>query len=260
MSSTGAAQRTAGSVQLRGVRALEIVASEPTSAAELGRALSIDRSSALRLLGELERNGYVSRNPDSLRFSVTATRLKALLKVESNAKDLREVTDSVISAASDRYGEATVFAVPSAGSMVYASFKPTVHVLAVSEEVGAARPMHSSALGKAYLSTLPSAQLRLEMDRIDYTTGSAQAAKNSEQLQVRLSEIRESGYAIDWEETFVGVRCVAAAILVGGSPVGAIGVQAPAQRLDIDRLHEIGAFLKRSISKAGAGAEGAAHV
>jgi DNA-binding IclR family transcriptional regulator len=46
-----------------------------------------------------------------------------------------------------------------------------------------------------------------------------------------LKQIRQVGYAIDAEETFEGVTCVASAARIGQRVVGAIGVSGPSERL-----------------------------
>ena len=60
----------------------------------------------------------------------------------------------VLTRLQEQSGEASVLGVPANGAMVYVSFHPSQHPVAVREAVGTTRPMHASALGKAFLAAL----------------------------------------------------------------------------------------------------------
>ncbi|HLB03501.1 MAG TPA: IclR family transcriptional regulator C-terminal domain-containing protein, partial [Gaiellaceae bacterium] len=59
----------------------------------------------------------------------------------------------------------------------------------------------------------------------------------------------ERGYAVDHEETFEGVVCVAAPTRIGGALVGAAGVSGPANRLPDERVEEIAAELVERLAE-----------
>ena len=124
--------------------------------------------------------------------------------------------------------------------MVYLAFFPSSHPITLREQLGLVRPMHCSAIGKAYLSALEPADLDIQLGRIDYSEGSPAAAKGPIDLRVRLDEARNAGYAIDREETLEGGVCVAVPLRIAGALVGAVGVQAPAMRFPEARQVEIG--------------------
>ena len=89
-----------------------------------------------------------------------------------------------------------VFGVPANGTMVYLGFFPTRHMVAVSEQLGTVRPMHCSALGKAYLAALDPDALDSELGRLAYTGGTDLAAKGPLELRRRLVGAREAGFAV----------------------------------------------------------------
>jgi len=55
--------------------------------------------------------------------------------------------------------------------------------------------------------------------------------------------VRSTGYAVDRDETSVGVSCVAVPLRIGDSLIGSIGVTGPTTRLDDALLDRIGAEL-----------------
>jgi DNA-binding IclR family transcriptional regulator len=131
--------------------------------------------------------------------------------------------------------------------MTYVSYFPTTHMLSVSEGVGATRPMHCSALGKAYLSELEESALADILGQLDFVGGSSQSIRDADQLTANLAQVRRDGYALDLEETFEGVRCVAVPLKIHGLIVGAIGVTAPATRMSLARMRDLGTNLRTQL-------------
>ena len=108
--------------------------------------------------------------------------------------------------------------------------------------------MHCSALGKAYLSALDEVSLEAQLPRLSYRGGTSRAPTGPEELRQRLTQARGLGFAIDGEETFDGVVCVAVPMRIGGSLVGAAGISGPVNRLPPERVEEIARALRESLS------------
>jgi DNA-binding IclR family transcriptional regulator len=232
----------------RVVRTFEILASEPLTAAELGRKLGVNRSTALRLLTDLIDTSYVARDPETKRFAVVPSRFLNLVARQDRHTDWTQIIDPMLAEIRDETGDSTILGVPVNQTMVYLAFFPTFHVLAVSEQLGTMRPMYCSGLGKAYLSALDDDALEHELSLMSYVGGTEQAAQNSTQLRTRVMQAREDGFAFDVDETFDQVRCVAAPVRIGGSLVGAVGISGPAGRLSISRMRELGGYLVQRMS------------
>jgi DNA-binding IclR family transcriptional regulator len=67
-----------------------------------------------------------------------------------------------------RFGETAIMGVPANGTLVYLAFFPSIQVIMVRERLGTTRPMHCSALGKAYLSALDDRALDSELAVLNY--------------------------------------------------------------------------------------------
>jgi DNA-binding IclR family transcriptional regulator len=236
---------------IRGLQALDHLRECPSTASEVAHVLGVNRSTASRLLQELEAAGYVMRDPSGRRFVAAPDkfgpgRLVARLKEGHRAYDSSwgEVMHRELRRLRDELGESTMFAVPARDRMLYAAFFGTDHPIGVQESLGSARPMHASAVGKAYLSALPSALLDVVLGRLDYSGGTERAARGPFQLRDMLDEVREKHYAVDHDETFVGLSCVATPVIVDGSTlVGAAGVTGLTQRFNQERVEAFGAVL-----------------
>ena len=55
-------------------------------------------------------------------------------------------------------------------------------------------------------------------------------------LQKELGQVRVTGYAVDDREYHPGVRCIAAPVFGIGGVIASLGISAPADRMDSDRL------------------------
>jgi DNA-binding IclR family transcriptional regulator len=224
----------------RALRTIELLAAGSLTAAEVARELDVNRSTALRLLAELVATGYVARDPTTKRFATVPSKFFGLIAIREPHADWSQIIDPILSAIRDDCGDATMLGVPANGTMVYLGFFPTRHMVAVSEQLGTVRPMHCSALGKAYLSALDPDVLDTELGRLSYSGGTERAAKGPIELRRRLVEARGTGFAVDHDETFDGVTCVASPVRMRGSLIGAAGISGPSSRLPEPRIHELG--------------------
>ncbi|MDO8212283.1 IclR family transcriptional regulator [Conexibacter sp. CPCC 206217] len=237
-----------GASQLdRGLHALELLAHGPQSAAATAAALSVNRSTALRLLQVLENLGYVRRDPRSKRYAIVSERFIGM--ANGSHVDWHETINPVLERLRDEVGESTLLATPANDVMVYVSYFDCDHTVAVRERLGTVRPMHASALGRAWLSALPAAELDAALGRIDYSGGTRRAASGPLELRQRVRDARQRGWAAERGESVEGVSCVAVPAYIGEVPVGAVAISAPTGRMDDETLMRNGRLLQDAIDR-----------
>lgn len=245
---------------LRGLYVLEVLDERPASVGEIAEALAISRSSAHRLMAKLEEGGYVMREPGARRFVLGTDRFPRRQE-GAGALDGQRATDwgeaihrivghwgeaihGIVVELRDATGESAVFSVAASNRMVYVAFCPSVHPVRVEEYIGSTRPMHCSAVGKAYLAALDHQTLDIVLGRLSYAEGTPFAARGPFELRDRLVEVDELGYAVDHDECLLGLSCVATAVFVNQTVlVGAAGVTGPTQRLSKERIESYGKLL-----------------
>ncbi len=147
----------------RAFQALEALVSGPQTAASIAQVLGVNRSTALRLMSEIESLGYVVRDPDTKSYAIAPARFYPFVASHGDHLDWSMVVDPILSDLRDEFGEAAIMGVPANGTMVYLAFFSSIHVIMVRERLGTTRPMHCSALGKAYLSALDDRALDSEL-------------------------------------------------------------------------------------------------
>jgi IclR family KDG regulon transcriptional repressor len=239
---------TKSSPVLRALAVLEELAVAPRTAAEIARRFTVNRSTSLRLLNELTAGGYVTRDAVTLHYRIVPQRFYPLVSNSDDHWDVMTVVNPLLARLQKHSGEATMLGVPAPRSMVYMAYYPSVHPVAVREQIGTVRPLHTSALGKAYLSTLDPALLESELDTLTFQGGTERAPKDRDALREEVDAARERGFAYDVEETFLGVSCVAAPARIGRSVIGSIGITGPSLRMTAEALSRFGAVIVAEIA------------
>lgn len=229
----------------RAISILDLLAAgSGRTGAEVARELRVHRSTALRLLGTLERHGMVERDPRTARYSL-GRRLPQLASVVTGEFDLRSVARPVCERLAVAAGETATLDV-LAGDVIVPIEQATASTSVVSVNwLGGRYPAHCTASGKAIAAFASHAVrerlLALPLDRVTPHTITDRA-----KLAAQLDEVRHSGVARTHEELEVGLDAIAAPVFgAGGDVVAALDVSGPSHRVRtgarLDRLTAEGA-------------------
>lgn len=233
------------------MQALQLLARGPQTAAATAAALDVNRSTALRLMQLLEELGYVRRDARSKRYAIVSERFLGM--ANGSHVDWHETINPLLERLRDEVGESTLLATPANDVMVYVSYVDSDHTVTVRERLGTVRPMHASALGRAWLSALPPDELDAALGRIDYSGGTARAASGPLELRRRVEDARRRGWAAETGESVEGVSCVAVPAFIGSVAVGAIAISAPSGRMDAATLERHGQLLLDAVRRLRSG-------
>lgn len=227
----------------KGLTILETLASigrEGTTSVALGRRLGLHRTTVHRFLQTLTRRGYAEQISASDRYRLGLAALR-LASASMTGLTLRDVGIPVLEALRREAGETvqTVILDPT-GDVVTIDRLDAEHPIGLRTHIGARRPAYCSAAGKAMLA------FKSESD-VDEILARGMPARTPKtitdplQFKAQLWEVTRRGFAIDDEESMEGVRCVAAPVFdFGGRLAGAVSLLAPAMRVDLPRLLELG--------------------
>lgn len=168
------------------------------------------------------------------------------------AMDRPELLHPVLSELASTYGETAHYAELVGGEVVYlAKVAPLGQGVQMTSTVGGRNPAHCTGIGKALLAQqLPdvAAVRRWVASYGPLQPRTANTLTEPEALADDFDRIRGLGYAIDAEESELGVNCLAVPIFLGSrvEPAGAISIAALAQRRSTadlealaDRMFEI---------------------
>jgi IclR family acetate operon transcriptional repressor len=216
----------------RGLSVLEFVAKRgEVSASDAVAALGISRSATYRIIDTLRRKRYLEISPASekLRLGIRTTELGM---AAVSGVDAVRLAPSYLRALVEQTLETMFLAVVDDDAVVYIYKEEGPQAIKMSSRLGSRRPLHCTALGKAYISALPddvrpSFIRGLRLRRLTDNT-----ITDAGTLEAEISATKERGYAVDRVEVEEGVACFGAALCdYRGLPVAAISVAGPAERL-----------------------------
>lgn len=113
--------------------------------------------------------------------------------------------------------------------------------LSVRVDAGRRAPLHCTAAGKVLLAFQEPSLGRVLIDRLTLEKFTETTLTDKNALTSDLALTRARGYSISFEEHLPGVNSVAVAVAgQDGTPIGALAVLGPSQRLDNAQIHPIG--------------------
>lgn len=213
--------------------------------AEVSRELGVHRSTALRLLGTLERHGLVERDQRTAKYRL-GHRLAQLASVVTGELDLRFVARPVCEQLADAVGETVTLDV-LAGDSIEPIEQATASTSVVRVNwLGGRYPIHCTASGKVILAFGPEVvRRRLLAGPLERWTASTLTDRAA--LETQLEEARRSGFARTHEELEVGLDAIAAPVFgAQGDVVAAIDVSGPSHRLRLDERPELARMAQES--------------
>ncbi|MCG5220906.1 IclR family transcriptional regulator [Streptosporangium sp. KLBMP 9127] len=214
-------------------------ASSGVGVSELARRTGMSKSTAFRLLGMLERNAVVERVGSDYRLGLRLYDLGT--RVYAPQSD--QLRDALTPCLIDLYEHTrqTVHLATLHGTEVVYLSKLYGHRPHPPTRIGSRAPAHCTGLGKALLAYDAQAVERVLAGSLTALTEHSLSTPAA--LQAELKQIRDDGIAFDFEESVLGLACVAVPIMgPGGRAVAALSVSGAAGRMDI-RAHA--ALLRR---------------
>jgi len=208
----------------------EIVEFLGMSGAEVARELGVHRSTALRLLGTLERHALVERDPRTAKYRL-GRRLPQLARVVTGELDLRHVARPVCENLAASTGETVTLDVLDGDEIVPIEQSTGSTSFVSVNWLGRRTPAHCTASGKVILAFAPEpVRQRLLARPLEART--PRSIVDVSELDRQLAAAREGGYARTFEELEVGLDAIAAPVYsADGEVIAAMDVSGPAHRL-----------------------------
>jgi DNA-binding IclR family transcriptional regulator len=215
-------------------RALDILedlaVSGPTQLHVLARRLELPKSSLHALLRTMEGRGWVETDTTGTVYGLG---IHALL-VGSAYLDGDMVvgrTAALLDDLAQVTGETVHLARLEGSHVIFTAKRESVHPLRMFSAVGRRLPVYSTALGRSILAELPEERVRALLPTV-LEPVTSHTVTNPDQLVGLLTEVRRDGYAVEREESCLGLSCFAVALPLAGAARYAISVSVPLARLD----------------------------
>ena len=223
----------------------------PLSLHDISIQAGINKSTALRLLAHLEGEKYLRRDergayslgPKFLRLG-SDYNVQAPLR-ETARESLWELW---------RISQETVnLAVLDGLDVVYIDCLESQHDLRLVSNVGMRAVLYRTALGKALLAFQPAERCERIIKSFRFEMFTPHTVTSAFELTRELNSIRESGFAVDNEESVLGLRCIAAPILdTREIAVAAISISGPTSRITPQKTPTLGEAVKAAAREVSA--------
>ncbi|GGL10844.1 IclR family transcriptional regulator [Nocardia jinanensis] len=217
----------------RGLAILDYIALRgPSSTVDMGEALGLSRSTTYRLVDRLRESGWLAQDGPSghWRLGRAAARLASAAVV---GIELRDIAGPALRRLRNETQETVSLAVLNGISMVFIHRERGPRPVAVSDALGASRPLHSTSVGRAFLAGLPEVERTKLLDQLVLSPASPIDAISRGRLEAEIAATIERGWSRDLREFDESSCCCGAAIFDHtGLPVAAISVAGVAERME----------------------------
>jgi DNA-binding IclR family transcriptional regulator len=222
---------------------LECLAAAPLTAADISKQIGVAKPTVYRLLNTLQSRDFVAREADGTRYRLGSAAM-SLGSVAGSQGGLVSLVRPSMTGLAASFGETVNLAIMSNGQILYLDVLHSGHRLRTEIPVGSRDHLHSTALGKAILASLPEGEAKAILSTTDLVSVTPNTVTAIPALFRQFTAVRQCGYAVDHEENETGSVCIASAICgLDGRPVGALSVSGPSWRVDDQLVKVIGAEL-----------------
>lgn len=197
---------------------------------DLGKRLALPKSTVHRLASTLIDAGMLEQNAGNgkYRLGLAIFELGALVR---RKMDFSTEAKPYLMELREKTGETVHLAILDHASILYINSLESAHAVRMTLDVGMRKPAYCTAAGKVLLAFQPAETVANIL-----SSGIAERTPNTitdpVALQKELNLVRTRGYAIDDEETELGMRSVAAPVRDhNGTVIAATSVAGPSQRL-----------------------------
>lgn len=228
----------AGSL-LRGLALLTCLARErrELGLSELAGLSGLDKATTHRLARTLVSAGYLTQHPTTRSYSLGLHVLDLGFSFLASL-DVRQLALPYMRSLTERLGATVSLSILVDREVLYIE-RLSAHPVqvAVDVRIGSRLPVHCTSMGKALLAALPKTECRKIVPRLRLDAWTPKTVTSVAKLDKILDEVRTSGYALNDEETALGLRSIAAALRDRfGRPVAALNVAFSAAEYTMDDL------------------------
>ncbi|RRS00735.1 IclR family transcriptional regulator [Glycomyces terrestris] len=197
--------------------------------AELVEAVGASRSAVYRLVERLQAAEYLALADGRWRLGPAAARM-AMAAVQH--MDVFAAAPPLLRDLAARTGETVNLGVLSGGEIVFVFRELGRHAVQVRSELGARRPLHATAVGKAYLSGLSPERRDALIAGSALERFTEATVTDPDRLREELAAARRRGWTEERGEFDAGTTCFGAPVFEqSGQVAAAVSVAGPTARV-----------------------------
>jgi len=222
---------------------------KPSSLKQLAAATDLHPSTAFRILASLVEHEFVERSTSGdyrlgMKLLQLGSRVRGELDVRREAKPILEWLRNEI-------GETVNLTVREGDEVIYVERATPNRMMRVEQTIGGHAPLHVTAVGKLFLADAGAEAFFEYAKRTGLENRTPYSITDPRHLWQTIKDTLQQGYALDDQETELGVGCIAVPVLDSSARViAAISVSAPIERRQsswIPIIQEAGSTLSQRL-------------
>ncbi len=238
-----AAKTPSGQVQslARGLNILKALADSDhaLTLSEICDEVYLASSTAHRLLSSLEQQGFVVQDDQRGRWTIGVEAFSVgngYLKT----RDVVAISRPFMRQLMEQTGETCNLGIVEKDDSVLIAQIECKEIMRMVAKLGGRTPVHVSGVGKAILSTMPSAAIEELLNAYELKRVTQHTITDKSAFVEHLSLIKRQGYSLDDEEQCSGLRCIAAPIYnEHGEAIAAVSISGPCLRITDRRIEAL---------------------
>lgn len=202
-----------------------------TGIGDIAGELGLNKTTVYRLLSAMEKFGLVEKmaGGESYRLGLKLHEL-GMKAIES--RSLRGEARDLLTELARKSGESVHLAVAGPRGAVCLDHVESNTMFMVRTPIGSTFEPHCSAMGKAVAAFLPENELATLLSAHQWQKYTANTQTSPADIKKDLQQVVRRGYALDQQETEIGISCIAVPLhLPFGRGVAAVGISGPTNRL-----------------------------
>lgn len=226
----------------RALSILELLAAHPDGMRmrEIAERLDLPANSVFRITATLEDRGYLLREGDDMRYTLSR-KLLSLGYAAIGEDKLIEHALGAMQVLRDETQETVLVGVRADTQGVVLEQVASTQPVKFLVDPGTHFPLHTSAPGKVFVAFLPPTERDALLRKLKFTRFNERTLDTRAKFEAELESVVELGYGLDRGEQIDGLHCVGAPIFNHrGYPIASIWVTGPSFRFPAADLPRIG--------------------
>lgn len=210
---------------------------KPLSLKALTASTGLPKSTAYRLLANLENRGYVRCSADG-SYQLGMKFLMLSQRVNQNF-ELKHVVRPFLVQLNEKTLETVHLGMLDKRKIVYVDTVESPQPVRLVAQLGANNPVHCTSLGKALLMLTPDDEILQILSAEGMESRTKYTLTTTADFLADMAETRKRGYALDDRESAIECRCVGAPIINNaGDVLAAISISGPASRFTLRLIEQ----------------------
>jgi IclR family transcriptional regulator, KDG regulon repressor len=216
---------------------------------EIAAAVDLPLSTTKRLVSALEERGYLEHSPETEQYRI-GIRAFEVGSIYIQSTSVEAEAHPTLEWLARGCQQTANLAVLDRGEVVHIAVVPPDRPIRYFATVGEREKVYCTGLGKVLISELPEDELQKIADREPFEARTRRTITTLDLLKIHLEQIRESGYAMDDEESTTGLRCIAAPIRnAKGEITAAVSISGPSFEFGEDTLPDLVTAVKQAAAE-----------